>query len=252
MCNAYNLGHRNEAILDIARAMQLPFDDLPDFPPRYCIGIKDRGLILRPRKDGFLAWYSALWGLIPFGSHERPLHPFNNARSDKLGIWPWRGVQRKRCLVPASGVWEPEKPAREKGAAPWSYYSMMDGRPFFMAGLWAEASGPATGEVADTYTLIITDANAIMRVHDRMPVILATDAARRWMEPGPLPAELLAPYLASRASSCVRHHSTAGRAGMAAEPPSVRAGVTDHYRAPPGPVTQSTLSSASAPVSPWR
>ena len=77
---------------------------------------------------------------------------------------------------------------------PWSYYSMTDGRPFFMAGLWAEASDPATGEVADTYTLIITDANATMRVHDRMPVILATDAARRWIEPGPLPAELLVPY----------------------------------------------------------
>ena len=29
-----------------------------------------------------------------------------------------------------------------------------------MAGLWAEASDPVTGEVANTYTLIITDANA--------------------------------------------------------------------------------------------
>ena len=27
-----------------------------------------------------------------------------------------------------------------------------------------------------------------------MPAILATDAARRWVEPGPLPAELLMPY----------------------------------------------------------
>jgi putative SOS response-associated peptidase YedK len=63
-----------------------------------------------------------------------------------------------------------------------------------MAGLWAEAHDLETGEVADTYTLIITDANAVMRVHDRMPVILATDAARRWIEPGPLPAELLVPY----------------------------------------------------------
>ncbi len=63
-----------------------------------------------------------------------------------------------------------------------------------MAGLWAEAWDPATGDVADSYTVIITDANAIMRVHDRMPVILATDAARRWIEPGPLPTELLAPY----------------------------------------------------------
>ena len=33
-----------------------------------------------------------------------------------------------------------------------------------------------------------------MRVHDRMPVILATEAARRWVEPGPLPADLLVPY----------------------------------------------------------
>ena len=71
---------------------------------------------------------------------------------------------------------------------------MKDGRPFFMAGLWADAHDPATGEVADSYTVIITDANAAMRVHDRMPVILATDAARRWIEPGPLPAELLVPY----------------------------------------------------------
>ena len=50
-----------------------------------------------------------------------------------------------------------------------------DGRPFFMAGLWSDAPDPATGEVADTYTAIITDANAAMRVHDRMPVILATE-----------------------------------------------------------------------------
>ncbi len=27
-----------------------------------------------------------------------------------------------------------------------------------------------------------------------MPVILARDAARRWIDPGPLPAELLVPY----------------------------------------------------------
>jgi putative SOS response-associated peptidase YedK len=46
---------------------------------------------------------------------------------------------------------------------------MQDGRPFFMAGLCAEAHDPATREVGDTYTVIITDANAAMRVHDRIP-----------------------------------------------------------------------------------
>ena len=86
---------------------------------------------------------------------------------------------------------------------------MTDGRPFFMAGLWAEASDPSTGEVADTYTLIITDANATMRVHDRMPVILATDAARRWIEPGPLPAELL--VHGGRMRTPGTHRSRSGR-----------------------------------------
>ena len=107
-------------------------------------------------------------------------------------------MQRQGCLIPASGFREPEKPGREKGAAPWSYYSMKDGRPFFMAGLCAEAHDPATGEVADTHTLIITYANTVMRVHDRMPLILAADAARRWLVPGPLPHELLAPTQPNR------------------------------------------------------
>jgi hypothetical protein len=52
MCNAYNLRHRNEAILDIARAMQLALADLPEFLPCHRIGIKQRGLILRPTGDG--------------------------------------------------------------------------------------------------------------------------------------------------------------------------------------------------------
>ena len=194
MCNAYNLRHGNEAILDIARAMQLAVADLPAFPQRHRIGIRQQGLILRPAGSGPLAWSWARWSLVPPGGREPPPYPLNNARSDKLDAWPWRGVQRQRCLIPASGFWEPEKPAGAKGVAPWSYYAMTDGRPFLMAGLWADAVDPATGEVADTYTLIITEANAAMRGHDRMPVILTADAARAWLEPGPLPAHLLAPF----------------------------------------------------------
>jgi putative SOS response-associated peptidase YedK len=183
VCNAYNLRHRNEAILDVALAVQLAVADLPEFPPQYRIGIRQRGLILRPEGKCRLTWSWARWSLVPPGAREIPPYPFHNARADKLGAWPWKAVQRQRCLIPASGFWEPEKPAREKGVAPWSYCAMQDGRTFFMAGLSAEATDAATGEVADTYTLIITDANAIMRVHDRMPVILATDAARRWLDP---------------------------------------------------------------------
>jgi putative SOS response-associated peptidase YedK len=51
-------------------------------------------------------------------------------------------------------------------------------------------------------TAIITDANEVTRVHDRVPVILGTDAAGRWIEPGPLPAELLVPYPADEMQAC--------------------------------------------------
>jgi hypothetical protein len=59
-----------------------------------------------------------------------------------------------------------------------------------------------------------------MRVHDRMPVILATDAARRWLEPGPLPAELLVPYPAEpmtawRVSNDAKNSRIDPHAGMA-------------------------------------
>ena len=43
MCNAYNLRHREAAILDIARAMQIELPtEFPDSPPLFRIGIKQR------------------------------------------------------------------------------------------------------------------------------------------------------------------------------------------------------------------
>ena len=194
MCNAYNLRHGAEAILDIARAMRCPISGLSDFPPWHRIWIKQRGLILRPNYDGALVWSWAKWSLVPPGAKEPPAYPLSTVRSNQLTGWPWKTVAHRRCLIPVSGFWEPEKLARASGSAPWSYYSMRDDRPFFVAGFWSDAVDPRTREMADSYAMIIGAANAVMRVHDRMPAILGTDAARRWLEPGPLPAELLVPY----------------------------------------------------------
>ncbi|WGF90963.1 SOS response-associated peptidase [Marinivivus vitaminiproducens] len=194
MCNAYTMHHSRDEVLLLARQMQLPIPDLDRFEPRWRIGIKQRGLILRPDPGGELRWSWARWSLVPPGAKEPPLYPLNNARTDKLSGWPWKAVQSKRCLVPCSGFWEPEKKAREKGAAPWSYYALTSEEPFFIAGLWSDALDPKSGEHIDSYTVLIGEANAAMRVHDRMPVMLQGRAARTWIEPGPLPFEVLQPY----------------------------------------------------------
>ena len=52
--------------------MQLAVADLPEFPPRHRIGIKQRGLILRPSSDGPLAWSWARWSLVPAATKELP------------------------------------------------------------------------------------------------------------------------------------------------------------------------------------
>lgn len=113
-----------------ARAMQLPLLDLPQFSPRY--RIRQQGLVLRPDPGGMLAWSWARWSFIPPGAREPPAFPLNNARSDKLGSWPWKALQRRRCLVPTSSLGAAEA-ARTQGSAPRSHYSIQEGRPFLMA-----------------------------------------------------------------------------------------------------------------------
>ena len=128
MCNAYNNRHRNEAILDIARAMQLEVAELPDFPPRHRIGIRNRGLILRPAGDGPLVWSWARWSLIPPGAKKPPAYQLNNARSDKLTGWPWKAVSRHRCLISVSGFRKPDRAACRDGGAVDNYSVANDAR----------------------------------------------------------------------------------------------------------------------------
>ncbi|WGF91047.1 SOS response-associated peptidase [Marinivivus vitaminiproducens] len=195
MCNAYTLRHNQYELFDLASRMQIPVRALEPFEPRWRIGIKQRGLILKPDTSGELDWSWARWSLVPTGPDVK--YPLNNARTDKLGSWPWKPFQSRRCLVPASGFWEPEKKAREKGNVPWSYYALRSEEPFLMAGLWSDVPDSKTGAALESYTVLIGDANEAMRVHDRMPVMLRGRAARTWIEPGPLPFKVLVPYPAT-------------------------------------------------------
>lgn len=128
--------------------------------------------------DGRMA--SMAWGfpLVLKGAKGQPLKPkpVNNARTDKLASPFWRhAFENGRCLIPVEDFAEA---AGEKGAKTRTWFSV-PGRPVFAtAGLWRNSA-----EFGPCYTMVMTDACAdIGGLHDRMPVILTPEDAKRWVE----------------------------------------------------------------------
>jgi putative SOS response-associated peptidase YedK len=120
----------------------------------------------------------ATWGLLPhWADKPGPI----NARCESLESKPMfrSALQKRRCIVPASGFYEWQAIEGEKAKRPWYIYRA-DGEPMLMAGLyeWREDRGPS-------YTIITTPCNEfISQLHDRMPAILEPDAAARWLAQG--------------------------------------------------------------------
>jgi putative SOS response-associated peptidase YedK len=122
------------------------------------------------------------WGLIPHwvkeqSSKYRPI----NARAETLMDKPsFRElVSSRRCLIPANGFFEWRTTAT--GKIPYRFLLKSE-ELFSFAGLWDEWTDKETGEVSNTFTMITTEANALVRpTHDRMPVILSPDTEDAWL-----------------------------------------------------------------------
>ena len=206
MCNAYSLSLPRQSILDIASGLAqqldlelLDADGLPaDLGVRFRYSPRQMAPILHLDDSGRLRWTMALWGFLTKGG--KPGFAPTNARSDKLdGGWPWKMVSgTQRCLVPADGFFEPEKPAGDKSVVPWSYYALGNRQPFLMGGLFNFGPHPKSGDEVPSFTIVTTDANSVIRLHNRMPVMINDEQAGHWLEPGPIPQESTKPYPAAR------------------------------------------------------
>lgn len=123
------------------------------------------------------------WGfpLVLTGKQGQRLKPkpVNNAREDKLGTAFWRdSFARRRCLIPVSAWAEAEG---EKGRMTRTWYSLAGSDLFAVAGIWRP-----TQEWGDAYSMVMVDGCAQMaEVHDRMPVVLAKDDWKAWLESPP-------------------------------------------------------------------
>lgn len=96
-----------------------------------------------------------------------------NARSEGIEtsrFWK-ESFRQRRCLVPADSFYEWQKVTR--GKKPKYEFEVVGRQPFGMAGIWAPWKNPKTGMMENTFAILTSEANAVMRpIHDREPVII--------------------------------------------------------------------------------
>jgi len=172
-------------------------------------------LVIKPNAD-YSDWDFAKmeWGFLPFYLRSREeVEKFRKGYKDANGkyhagmttlnakgeemLLPGKlyreSALKRRCLVPASHFyeWRHIFPIGKKGlplktAVKYPYaISVKNCDCFFIAAVWQAWTDKATGETIDTFALVTTDANSMMKqIHNsknRMPVILTEALAEQWI-----------------------------------------------------------------------
>ncbi|UFN48670.1 SOS response-associated peptidase [Roseomonas sp. OT10] len=157
--------------------------DTPNHPASWNVAPTQDSLVVRRHPETGARHLGLLrWGLVPrWAKDDSGGARLMNARADGVADKPsFRDAfARRRCLVPASGFYE----WRQEGAGPKQPYAiaLRSGEPMTLAGLWEGWKRP-DGTWLRTYTIVTTDANALMQpLHHRMPVILPRDAWAAWL-----------------------------------------------------------------------
>jgi putative SOS response-associated peptidase YedK len=147
--------------------------------------------IIRRAEDGAYELCEARWGLIPnwWKKNKPPTLTFN-ARSEEAAVKPtWRHSYRHmRCLMPAQGWYEwneRESAAVGSGkgrATKQPYYIHCESSPVIaFAGLFAYWQAPEGELVVSCALLSKAVAPSIVKIHDRMPVVLSPDSFEAWL-----------------------------------------------------------------------
>jgi len=131
------------------------------------------------------------WGLVPwFAADPGRGAKMINARAETVAEKPAyrRALERRRCLLPADGFYEWLRTGKERLP---QLFAASDGSVLALAGLWEvwRPKDEPDAEPLRTCTIITTRANATMQpIHDRMPVVLPSDAWDRWLDRAPAQA----------------------------------------------------------------
>lgn len=191
MCGRFSFAPPIDLIAETFQIADVPWEL---YRPRYNIG-PGQLLMVITNDGGERRVHLWKWGLIPSWAKDAKLtYSTFNARSETVFDKPmFRGpIRRQRCLVPADGFYEWKK--GEKGKQPMRI--VLQNQPIFaFAGIydvWLDAEK----QPIPTVSIMTTMPNELMAdIHDRMPVILPSEAEESWLDPAIQEREAIAPLL---------------------------------------------------------
>lgn len=140
-------------------------------------------IVIQDRRTDEIRAELARWGFVPHWHKPGTRPPMNNnCRWEGAHTKPtWRDAWvRSRCLIAATHWYE----WREEMGLKMPFAHALDGRGFFFAGLCSYAVLEHGTEPVLTAAIVTRDASpSVAHIHDRMPVVLAPAAWRRWLAP---------------------------------------------------------------------
>lgn len=162
----------------------------------YTSGFEHKALpVITMEEPGMIQFFQ--WGLIPHwvrtrkDAQEIRIKTLNAKCESVFSLPSFReSIKTRRCLIPATSFFEWREVASKK--YPYCIEVTDDLKPsknreFCMAGVYSVWVDPDGGELYETFSVITTPANEMMRIihhgKERMPLILKEEDEDRWLDP---------------------------------------------------------------------
>jgi putative SOS response-associated peptidase YedK len=194
MCGAYGLSIKNAK--DVYDRLEI-VNTLENLQPRWNLRPGQMNPVITAHSPNQISYM--FWGLIPHWARESKVKFSSfNARAETVATSavyrePFR---HKRCVIPATGFFEPDKVNFPKPPHPWHFFRLKETELFAFAGLYDVWTDKQTGKDLYSYTLITTEPNALVgKFHGRMPVILNKEDEAARLNPDTTEAKDLLPLL---------------------------------------------------------
>jgi putative SOS response-associated peptidase YedK len=154
---------------------------LADLPRRYNIAPTQQVLAVRTTDQGRQASFMH-WGLIPSWAKDPAIGSrMINARCESVHEKPAfrHAIRYRRCIIPAGGFYEWQEEGGKKHPL---YVRLKDDALMAFAGIWDHWKDLEGRVIESCAILTTTSIELIQPLHDRMPVILRSEAYDLWLD----------------------------------------------------------------------